>query len=50
MESLDFLLDLLRVDLCLAILRFLVLVPRRREETALLKKSLKAGAQAVVGP
>jgi len=48
LEPLYLLFDLLRVDLRLAVVRLLVLVPRCREETALLEKGLEAGAQAVV--
>jgi len=48
MEPLDLLFNLLRVDLCLAVLRLLVLIPGRCEESALLKKGLEAGRQSLI--
>jgi len=50
MEPLDFLFDLLWVNLCLAILQLLILIPGHREEMALLKKSLEVGHQLLISP
>jgi len=48
MEPLNFLFDLLQVDLRLTVLLVLVLVPGRRKESALLEKSLEACRQPLV--
>ena len=50
LEPLDLLLDLLRVDLCLAVLQLLVLVPWCRKKAALLEKRFEAGRQSLISP
>jgi len=45
LEPLDLLFDLLQVNLCPTVLRLLVLIPGRCEETALLEKGLEARRQ-----